>query len=441
MFRIFQRLFLTLAAVGGLTVTARGGDKPTPEPDLGEYLDLARFYIKPPAEQRDKKTGFVVGGKNDTALIRKLTSLNGRPIADLEADMRPGAVWAKELRAKGMFGSEKGFLGGDERLLEVLAADNDYVVGELKLTHQALAAELNAVGSIALWKRKVGEPSEFTLDGSRFRVTLTAWRGFQHSPFLDDTKTNCDVEVVNLDNRESLSYSLLVPLMVERYGFYEGRGTPYRVEPKKVVAVFPGLTNGKALSPCKSEGRASAITAEGRKLAEFLDQQKVEERWLPGQIVEWETGKKVKDAADGQPHTHCSAFAAAVCKLKSVYLLRPPEHSATHLANAQFDWLREHGAEKGWASVATAAEAQRKVNLGHLVVAVYQESDPKKHGHIAIVRPSDKGETALRDEGPQVIQAGLKNAASTTLKDGFQSHLDAWKGDVIRYYAHDLSWK
>jgi hypothetical protein len=29
--------------------------------------------------------------------------------------------------------------------------------------------------------------------------------------------------------------------MIERYGFYEGKGTPYRVEPRQVIEVFDFL--------------------------------------------------------------------------------------------------------------------------------------------------------------------------------------------------------
>jgi hypothetical protein len=72
-----------------------------------------------------------------------------------------------------------------------------------------------------------------------------AWRGDQLSPFRDGTRTNCDVQLENLDNGKKLAYSLLVPHMIERYGFYEGRGTPYRVEPKDVIAVFPFLLDNQ----------------------------------------------------------------------------------------------------------------------------------------------------------------------------------------------------
>src|SRR6202030_2049258 len=93
--------------------------------------DLGINLVKP---AKDPKTGFLVGGKNPTALIRKLTEIAGRPIADLEKDMRPGAL------------SGKGFLGKDERLLDVLAKDNRYVVEKLGLAHQDLARHLHVIG-------------------------------------------------------------------------------------------------------------------------------------------------------------------------------------------------------------------------------------------------------------------------------------------------------
>ena len=80
---------------------------------------------------KDAKTGFVVGGKNSTALILGLKEIAGLPIAKLEKSMRPGAL------------SEKGFLGKDERLLDVLAEDNRFVVEKSGLTHQELARHLH----------------------------------------------------------------------------------------------------------------------------------------------------------------------------------------------------------------------------------------------------------------------------------------------------------
>src|SRR5689334_6137986 len=97
----------------------------TPPKDFKD-VDLADLEVVPVTAAKDPKTGFTVGGKNATSLIPSLTELNGRPIAELEKDMRPGES------------SAKGFLGARERLLDILAEDNKYVVDTLGRTHQEL---------------------------------------------------------------------------------------------------------------------------------------------------------------------------------------------------------------------------------------------------------------------------------------------------------------
>jgi hypothetical protein len=204
------------------------------EPPAKDYTDvkLDELGIKLAEPKKEPKTGFVVGGKNPTSLVKKLTEINGIPIADLEKAMRPGAL------------STAGFLGKEERLLDVLGADNQYVVDDLGLTHQELAKQLQVLWAIG--KRANDKP--FTYHGRRFKVTVLFAKGFQESPFRDGTKTNSDTVVQNLDNGKTLGFSLLVPLMMERYGFYEGKGTPYRVDPHAVVETLDFLKSksGKA---------------------------------------------------------------------------------------------------------------------------------------------------------------------------------------------------
>ncbi len=190
---------------------------------------LEELGIKPVSPHKDPKTGFLVGGKNPTGLIEGLREINGRTIAALEKDMRPGA--------ESKVGSEKGFLGPEERLLDVLAEDNRFVVDDLGLTHQELAKHLHALGEIG----SKFEGKEFLYHGKRFKVTVQFSKGYQYSPFYDDTKTSTDAMVQNLGNGKTIEYSLLVPYMIERYGFYEGKGTPYRVEPRKVFEVLDFL--------------------------------------------------------------------------------------------------------------------------------------------------------------------------------------------------------
>lgn len=186
---------------------------------------------------------------------------------------------------------------------------------------------------------------------------------------------------------------------------------------------------------------ASQISTEGQRLRHYLDQTDVEHLWPAGVHVAWETG-----VPDGKPestegkHTHCSAFVASVAKHLGIYILRPPEHGQILLANAQFDWLAQQGGEKGWTSVSGGEAAQKAANRGMLVVATYRNHRDEKPGHIAIVRPSEKSDSAIDAEGPQITQAGGTNYASATLKRGFAGHSAAFTRGEVRYYAHPIDW-
>src|SRR3984957_19205226 len=131
--------------------------------------------------KKDPKTGFVVGGKNETVAIKKLTEVNGLTIAELEKKMRPKAL------------SKVGFLGTDEKLLDVLAADNALVLDQFGLTHQELAWHLRVFAA-------AGNAEEYRYQGRKFKVTVALAKNFIDSPFGDGTRTNTDVKLHNLDN-------------------------------------------------------------------------------------------------------------------------------------------------------------------------------------------------------------------------------------------------
>jgi hypothetical protein len=182
--------------------------------------------------REDAKTGFVVGGKNATALIPRLTEIAGQPVGELEQSMRPGRL------------SGAGFLGKKERLLEVLAADNRYVVDELGLTHQRLARPLLVLGAVAA-RDAVEGPKEVTYQGRKFKIQAKRFSHSVTSPFDDGTETSCEATVENAGTGKKVTYSLLVPQMIERYGFYEGQGTRFRVDPRTIVEVFDFLAPAK----------------------------------------------------------------------------------------------------------------------------------------------------------------------------------------------------
>lgn len=205
-----------------------------------------------------------------------------------------------------------------------------------------------------------------------------------------------------------------------------------------LLLIACGGTSVRA-QPC-----CGAITAEGQRLAAFLDGTGVDHLWLAGRHVDWRSGQGDKPEPGGpEAKTHCSAFVAAVADRLGVYLLRPPEHPQNLLANAQMGWLAQQGRSYGWQPVAEALSAQKLANTGALVVAAFANPDPQLPGHIAVIRPSLKTANELIADGPQETQAGETNAISTTIAKGFHNHRGAWQpggGGAMRYYAHAVNW-
>jgi hypothetical protein len=198
-----------------------------------------------------------------------------------------------------------------------------------------------------------------------------------------------------------------------------------------------GLSCAPDLQPC-----CGPITPQGHRLEQFLDSSEVDHLWRAGWHVDWRTGVVDGDEPGGrEAKTHCSAFVAAMAARAHIYVLRPPQHRQGLLANAQMRWLRDSGAEAGWQMLASPAAAQAAANRGELVLEAYENPDPHRPGHIAIVRPSEKTHAELDRDGPQEIQAGARNALSTTTAIGFRHHPGAWETagtGTLHYYAHAL---
>jgi hypothetical protein len=174
----------------------------------------------------------------------------------------------------------------------------------------------------------------------------------------------------------------------------------------------------------------------------MLDASDVEHLWLARDHVNWETGQRDRDRdavrPDGHAATHCSAFAAAMAERLGIYLLHPPDHALTLLANSQTAWLGGPDAQsQGWQWVPDAKSAQSLTNQGKLVVISFANPDPQRPGHIVIIRPSEKTEAELAIEGPDIIQAGATNHNKWTAVSAFAHHRGAWP-DRVKIFAHDV---
>jgi hypothetical protein len=212
-----------------------------------------------------------------------------------------------------------------------------------------------------------------------------------------------------------------------------------RISRRGLIGLLASAPALAAASPC-----CGPVAPQGRRLAALLDGTGVDHLWLAGDKVDWESGASRGVWTDGKPHTHCSAFVASFAKRLGVYVLRPPDHSAVLLANAQMGWLSSAGAAgAGWRPLPDAAAAQTRANQGDLVLAAFENPDPDKPGHIAIVRPSDIDAATLMEQGPFVTMAGRHNTLSTPLARGFANHPGAWLpggSGAVRFFAHSVAW-
>lgn len=287
MMNILNKLAIAIAPLTLLATIppAHAATEPDGGPEPKDYSKLYEEYT-PLKPKKDPKTGFIVAGKNTSELIKGLTEISGIPVAELEESMRPGGL------------SLAGFLGKDEGLLEVLAADNAWVL-KAGLTHQELARHLNVLVSIAKMVSKRREDSEvFVYRGVRFTTSKREWLGYQESPFRDGTKTSRDIVLKNVDNGKILKFSPLVPMMVERYGFYEGHGTSYRIDPRDIVKVLTFLevknepeqdgTGELATAPESKSDSALPDAKEVKAISIKFDHPKLDDVEFDATAEDWE---------------------------------------------------------------------------------------------------------------------------------------------------------
>jgi hypothetical protein len=145
--------------------------------------------------------------------------------------MRPGAF------------SQGGFLGPGERLDEVLARDRQ-TLAELGLSHAELASPLDGLLDVAestnRHRARIGDLEA--------RIELTT--GFQICPWAPDPHhAQCTAgggvrhasvtwQIRNRRTGSRLAGPGLIVHLIRDHGFFEGRGSPYRVDPEELARLL-----------------------------------------------------------------------------------------------------------------------------------------------------------------------------------------------------------
>lgn len=153
----------------------------------------------------------------------------------IESSMRPGQL------------SMGGFLGVDESLTEILKMD-DETVKRLGLTHEQIASRIEYFLKLAEEieffdpKELIIKQREGRLVDGKYLVGRNTWRGGQSCPW-EDTKLfmpygHIDCFVKNKELGEQLNFPGGIVHLIREHHFYEGRGSPYRVDPERAVRIL-----------------------------------------------------------------------------------------------------------------------------------------------------------------------------------------------------------
>lgn len=144
----------------------------------------------------------------------------------IQGQMSPGVI------------TRDGMLGTDRRKLRDILDSDDAVVRRLGLTHAGIAGrmrDLRAAGARGLGQAVAVD--------DRFEVRVDCVRGRLPCPFLHEGLYQKEfVEVRNVCTGEQVTFTELNVHMIEAHGFYEGVGSPFRLDPatlSRVLEIVP----------------------------------------------------------------------------------------------------------------------------------------------------------------------------------------------------------
>ena len=168
----------------------------------------------------------------DTLYEKVLASIPlGEKLVQLEKLLKPtGSV----------YGSSDGFLRGDESFEEVVLGDFA-TLKKLNLTYEQVADKLESM--------IMGHGQEFFRQGS-FKIVTEFTCGEQNCPWGDDYTDKASVMWLLPDDgkpfypgemrdcKNPIQVSGLIPHLIRDHYFFEGKGSPYRVDPERILSLF-----------------------------------------------------------------------------------------------------------------------------------------------------------------------------------------------------------
>jgi hypothetical protein len=138
-----------------------------------------------------------------------------------QENMKPGVITAD------------GFMGNDDRNLIDIIIEDEELLSTLNITFDSIVEKLRYFKEKG--EKGLGEP--ITVD-EHWEVQVGEARGHLPCPFEDGIFRKVVTKVTNLKNNESIIYSDLSIHLIEKHHFFQGKGSPFRLDPTKIKRVL-----------------------------------------------------------------------------------------------------------------------------------------------------------------------------------------------------------
>ena len=126
------------------------------------------------------------------------------------------------------------YLKGDDRPLRRILDDDATEVARIGLDMEEIASLMKRLYEEG--QHGLGDP--ITIDDT-YQVTVREDRGILACPFRDHFPApKATVEAVNLKSGKTLKFTVLGSHMIQTHGFFQGKGSPFRIEPADLGAFF-----------------------------------------------------------------------------------------------------------------------------------------------------------------------------------------------------------
>jgi len=130
--------------------------------------------------------------------------------------------------------SASGFMGSDTRSVEEIISEDLRTLQEHGLTHEEIAVFLRDI--LAKSRSALGLGVEIA---AGVTATLYESRGKIPSPFIGDgVFEKGEVVVEDKTSGESFSITELSTVLVQKHAFFQGKGSPYRLEPSVIARLY-----------------------------------------------------------------------------------------------------------------------------------------------------------------------------------------------------------